>query len=87
MIVEAGWIILIPLNIEYWGIYYLTKLQVPHIVYIIGFSGLMGLPGTMLLEFLVAKLRELKGMVTCSFLTLVVAFNLYFAMVPAGVGS
>ena len=47
----------------------------------------MGLPGTMLLEFLVAKLRELKGMVTCSFLMLVVAFNLYFAMVPAGVRS
>ena len=87
MIVEAGWIILIPLNIEYWGIYYLTKLQVPHIVYIIGFSGLMGLPGTMLLEFLVAKLRKLKGTATYSFLMLVFAFNLYFAMVPAGVGS
>ena len=87
LIVEAGWMILILLNMENWSIYYLTKLGVPHIMYIVGFSGLLDLPGTMLLEFLVAKLRELKGMVTYSFLMLVVAFNLYFAMVPAGAGS
>ena len=38
LILEAGCVILIPLNIENWSIYYLAKLEVPHIMYVLGFS-------------------------------------------------
>ena len=41
----------------------------------------------MLMEYLIARCRELKAMVTSSFLISIALFNIYFTMVPAGAGS